>query len=251
VRIANEIKTRRLVFDPEDMAAILENMNVEKHGTHDQKTHAGRRGGTGSQTFDTLGAFTETLNNLENRPLSDEEMYELSGSQNPEYGQSAVFAYVNNSRGLNSALRADEEFAEQTYGSLISELDETMARTPNITRSITVYRGVSGGTDLPEVFETMEEGDIFSDSAFVSTSLDPNAAIGFAGGFDAGPEDQGIVFEIGVPANSEGIFPNSWLGVDLEDNSFASELEFLLPRDSQFKLLSREGKVWKVGVVNG
>ena len=227
---------------------------ISKHapGKHDQKTHAGGRGGTGSQTFSSLNVFYETLNDLENKPLSDEEMLELSTSQKPEYGQGAVFEYVNNSTGVNNALRDNPESAEQIYGNLISELDETMVRTPNITRSITVYRGVRGGDNefddnLPEVFRNIETGDVFSDSAFVSTSLSPTQGLDFAGILNE-PDTHGIMLEIKVPRNSEGIFPNSWLGT--EDNRFADELEFLLPRNSQFKVLSKEGKVWKLEVTN-
>lgn len=222
-------------------------MRFIKHGTHDQSTH-GRKGGGGARgPFSTLSDFDDAVRDPENERPSYEEMQELSISQKPEYGQSAVFGYVNDSRGVNTALRENPESAERTYGNLISEMDETMVRTPNITESITVYRGVRGGDELPEVFQNLEEGDVFSDSAFVSTSLSPTSALGFAGIYNA-PETQGIVFEIVVPANSEGIFPNSWLGLD--GNNFASELEFLLPRDSQFKLISKEGKVWKLEVVN-
>lgn len=249
--IAEDIKARRFVIDADEFAFVLVTTKVEKHqaGKHDQKTHAGGRGG--GRTFDTLGDFRETFRDDGSGTLTLEEIYELSASQKPEYGQGAVFEYINNPKELNTALRANPALAEQTYGSLISELDETMARTSNITQSITVYRGVSAERGLPEVFQNLEEGDLFSDSAFISTSLDPRTAIGFAGGFDAALADQGIVFEINVPVNSEGIFPNSWLGADLEDNSFASELEFLLPRNSQFKVLSTKGKVWKLEVSNG
>lgn len=168
----------------------------------------------------------------------------MTTSQNPEYGQSAVFEYVNNSNSLNMALRADADFANEQFGPLIRDLDETMSRTPNITESITVYRGLAGGDNLPEGFDGLQAGDVFSDSAFVSTSLSPNSAIDFAI-----RGDSGIVFEIKVPANSEGIFPNSWLGID--DNDFFDEFEFLLPRDSQFKVISAEGKVWRMELTNG
>jgi len=240
-RLAGSI-TEGATFKKRGVGSIL------KHGTHDQKTHAGRRGGSGSQTFSTLDAFETSVRNPENNYPSYEEMLELSTSQKPEYGQSAVFGYVNDSRGVNNTLRENPASAERAYGNLISEMDETMVRTPNITQSITVYRGVRGGDELPESFQDLEEGDVFSDSAFVSTSLSPTSALGFAGIYNA-PETQGVVFEIKVPANSEGIFPNSWLGTD--GNNFASELEFLLPRDTQFKVISTEGKVWKLEIENG
>jgi hypothetical protein len=242
--------------------ATFKKRNVDlilKHGSHNQKTHGGKGGGgSGGESFNTLDAFETFVRDPENKYPSYEELLELSASQKPEYGQSAVYGYVNDSSQVNRALRIDPEDAEQIYGNVISELDETMVRTPNITNAITVYRGVRGGDDMPPEFEELEVGDVFSDSAFVSTSLSPTSALGFAGvystqGSTGAPSTQGIVFEISVPANSEGIFPNSWLGTGGmgSSNNFASELEFLLPRDSQFKVLSTEGVVWKLEVTGG
>jgi hypothetical protein len=236
-------------FMYEDISEVVfHEPDVKKHGSHNQKTHGGKGGGSGGQSFDTLGAFEASVRDPENKYPSYEELLAITASQKPEYGQSAVYGYVNDSSQVNRALRIDPDEAEQIYGNVISELDETMVRTPNITSAITVYRGVRGGDDLPPEFEELEAGDVFSDSAFVSTSLSPTSALGFAGVYNA-PNTQGLVFEISVPANSEGIFPNSWLGTDR--NNFASELEFLLPRDSQFKVISTEGVVWKLEIING
>ena len=240
-------------FAYDDISEVVFHDSVNKHGSHNQKTHGGKGGGSGSETFNTLGAFETFARDPENKYPSYEELTELSASQKPEYGHSAVNDYVNNSAGLNSALRADEDFAEERYGNLISELDETMVRAPNITSPITVYRGIKGGDDMPPELEELEVGHVFFDSAFVSTSLSPTSALGFAGIYNA-EETHGIVLEIAVPANSEGIFPNSWLGtggMGPSSNNFASELEFLLPRNSGFKVISNEGKVWKVEVVDG
>ena len=237
-------------FAYEDISEVVFTYaDVQKHGSHNQKTHGNKGGGSGSETFNTLEAFDTFVRGTEN----SEELEKLTTSQKPEYGHSAVNDYVNNSAGLNSALRADEDFAEERYGNLISELDETMVRAPNITSPITVYRGIRGGDDFPPELEGLEVGDVFFDSAFVSTSLSPTSALGFAGIYNA-DSTHGIVLEIAVPANSEGIFPNSWLGtggMGPSSNNFASELEFLLPRNSGFKVISNEGKVWKVEVVDG
>lgn len=53
-------KARRFVFDPDDMTAILESV-VLKHGTHNQKTHAGKRGGGGAKFFEAGGEITSPL----------------------------------------------------------------------------------------------------------------------------------------------------------------------------------------------
>lgn len=235
-------------FAYDDVTEVVFNYaNVNKHGTHNQKTHAGRRGGGGGADFADLRDFES-----QEPQLTNDELKEITTSQNPEYGQQAVYDYVNtNGMFLNRALRSDEEGAMRDYGSKISELDETMARTPNITESITVYRGVGGGDNMPPEFEDLQVGDVFSDAGFVSTSLDPSTAASFGGSGQRSPENQGTVFRINVPANSEGIFPNSWLGLGKDGNSAAAEWEFLLPRGSAFKVLSVEGKVWNLEVTNG
>jgi hypothetical protein len=236
-------------FGYADLKGLVFSHIVEKHGSHNQKTHGGKGGGSGEQSFNTLDDFYTFVSGTQNY----EELEKLSISQNPEYGQDAVTEYVNNSAGINSALRADEEFAQERYGKTIFQLDETMVRTDNITRPLTVYRGVRGGDSMPPEFEELEVGDVYFDSAFTSTSLSPTSALGFAGIYND-EATQGIVLEIAVPANSEGIFPNSWLGLggsSPSSNNFASELEFLLPRNSGFKVISNEGKVWKVEVVDG
>jgi len=220
-------------------------MDVEKHGTHDQKTH-GRKGGGGGANFTDLRDFES-----QEPRLTDSELQEITTSQKPEYGQQAVYDYVNtNGMFFNRALRADEEGTMESYGQKILELDETMVRTPNITTGITVYRGIqSGDGDMPPEFADLQVGDVFSDAGYVSTSLDPLTAASFGLSTQRLPENQGTVFRIDVPANSEGIFPNSWLGVD--GNDAAQEWEFLLPRGSSFKVISREGKVWNLEVVDG
>jgi hypothetical protein len=213
-----------------------ESRSITKHGTHDQKTH-GRKGGGGASGGETYNT---------KKPLTTKEMIELSTSQSPEYGFDTVSTYVNDPQGVNVKLRADREMAEMEFrsGNLIAGLDETMVRTPNITRSITVYRGLDA--DSVEGFDNLEPGDIFSDAGFVSTSLDSQIAVTFADRF---MKPDGVVLEINVPANTEGIFPNSWLSDT--SNTFFNEFEFLLPRDAQFKVISTEGKVWKLEVTNG
>ena len=232
-------------FAYEDISEVVFHDSVNKHGSHNQKTHGGKGGG--GANFANLNDF------LLNEPTpTDAELAEITTSQKPEYGQQAVYDYVNtNGMFFNRALRADEEGTMNTYGAKIRELDETMSRTPNITKGITVYRGIqSSEDDMPPEFSDLEVGDVFSDAGFVSTSLDPATAATF--GLAGNPiANQGTVFRIDVPANSEGIFPNSWLGLGKDGNGAALEWEFLLPRGSSFKVNSKEGKVWNLEVVNG
>jgi hypothetical protein len=51
-----------------------------------------------------------------------------------------------------------------------------------------------------------------------------------------------------LPVGTKGVFPSSVLG--LEGGVTRTEAEFLLPRGSKFEILSKEGKVWELGLVN-
>jgi hypothetical protein len=63
------------------------------------------------------------------------------------------------------------------------------------------------------------------------------------------PIDQGFIFEINVPAQTQGIFSNSLLGLASEGNNYEDELEFLMPRGTSLKVLSNKGRVWQMEVV--
>jgi hypothetical protein len=239
----------------EDISEVVfHEPDVRKHGTHNQKTHGRGGGGSsggGSGPFKTLQAFIESEypdGYATRGPLYDQRMEE-SMSQKPEYGQEFVNEYVNDPQGVNVKLRADEEMAMMEFrsGNLIKGLDETMERTPNIKEPIVVYRGISSEASVDPIFEDLEVGDVFQDAGFASTSLDPFIAASAAGINYRFPTAEGVVFRISVPAQSEGIYPNSFIG---NLGEFANEVEFLLPRGSKFKVNAMEGRVWDVEVVN-
>ena len=236
----------------EDISEVVfHEPDVKKHGSHNQKTHGRGGGGAKSGPFETLQAFmaSEYPDGYATRGELFDQRMEQSMSQRPEYGQEFVNEYVNQPRGVNSKLRADREMAEMEFqsGNLIKGLDETMKRTPNIKEPIVVYRGIDLGGSGDPIFDDLEVGDVFQDDGFASTSLDPFVAANAAGLSYQFPSDDGIVFRISVPAQSEGIYPNSFIG---NLGEFANEVEFLLPRESKFRVNSKEGVVWDVEVVN-
>jgi hypothetical protein len=242
--------TNKYLYVDDNEIEIVE--SVKKHGSHNQKTH-GRKGGGGGSSgpFETLQAFiaSEYPDGYQTRGTLFDQRMEQSMSQRPEYGQEFVYEYVNQPNGVNVKLRMDTEAAEMEFrsGNLIKGLDETMVRTPNIKEPIIVYRGITSEASTDPIFEDLAVGDVFQDAGFASTSLDPFVAASAAGINYRFPTAEGVVFRISVPAQSEGIYPNSFIG---NLGEFANEVEFLLPRDSRFKVNSIEGRVWDVEVVN-
>jgi hypothetical protein len=125
---------------------------------------------------------------------------------------------------------------------MIDGMDKAIASAPPTTSDMTVYRGIKGnGLDF---FETLKTGDTFNDKGFVSTTLDTDVATAFS---VQGTMYQGIVMRMRLPAGTAGLFPTSITGL----GSLSSrEAEFVLPRNSNFKVLNNQGKIWDVELVN-
>lgn len=99
-----------------------------------------------------------------------------------------------------------------------------------LSESVEIYRGMGGNNAVANAIRTgdLGEGGVIQDKAFVSTSLDPFVARGFAGG------EGSVVMKITAPAGSRGIY----MGADPPKNlsGFPVEREMLLPRDSKFRI---------------
>jgi hypothetical protein len=138
---------------------------------------------------------------------------------------------------MNEALR-DPLISTDGVATIIAGVDGAIEYAPSLNVPITVYRGVRGnGLDF---FKSKRVGDVYSDKGFSSTSLDPAIGVKFA-------DSRGILLRMKLPAGTKGVFPASVTGMH---SQFSREAEFLLPRDSKFRILSNEGKVWDVEVVN-
>jgi len=162
----------------------------------------------------------------------------ITQSQKGAQGKEVVEKYSTEGTEMNKYLRSGVPV--ESIKTNAEELDKLIYDTKR-TGGFTVYRGVTLNGNAQEVFGKIEEGDVFEDLGFASTSLDPMIALQMGG-------QAGIIFSIKVPPNSAGIFPNSWLG---EKNMYSHEVEFLLPRMSRFKVNNKLGKVWELEVVNG
>jgi hypothetical protein len=217
---------------------------VAKHGEHDQKTHG--NWATGSEVVTDLVAWRDSeiakLGSDTDRELSFMDTilrHRVVGSMFTR----AVDTYQSMlGYTINEALR-DPVISTDGVATTIALLDGAIEYAPPLDSPITVYRGVKGnGLDF---FEALKVGDVYSDKGFSSTSLDPAMGAKFANA-ESGMY-QGIVLRMKLPAGTQGVFPASVTGIE---SQFSREAEFLLPRDSKFKILNNEGKVWDVELVN-
>lgn len=217
---------------------------VLKHGSHDQKTHG--NWATGGEVVTDLVAWRDA----EVAKLgsdTDKELYFMDRILSQRVKDSPFAGAVSTYQSLlgytmNEALR-DPLISTDNVATTIAALDGAIEYAPPLDTPITVYRGVKGnGLDF---FESLKVGDTYSDKGYSSTSLDPAIGAKFANA-ESGYY-QGIVIRIKLPAGAKGVFPSSVTGIE---SQFSREAEFLLPRDTKFRVLSNQGKVWDVEVVN-
>jgi ADP-ribosyltransferase exoenzyme len=118
----------------------------------------------------------------------------------------------------------------------IASLDEIIHEPERKTaREMTVYRGLPG-----KVFDEVKVGDVISDKAYLSTSLDPEIAA------VRGDSDNRVLV-IKVPAGSNALYIPGMLREDLEDETSAShdqvpEREMIFPRDARLKIVAIDGQ---------
>lgn len=98
--------------------------------------------------------------------------------------------------------------------------------TPGLPGDTTLYRGISGQEYVDAYLNgDLSIGDIVTDEAFMSTSLDPNIAEGFFS-----RDNQGVIYQILAPEGTSGIYvaPIS----NLEE-----EAEWLLPSGTSLQIV--------------
>jgi hypothetical protein len=217
---------------------------VKKHGTHDQKTHGSWATGNYENLNDWIKEELSVFSSDADREKYIEDTINsqrVSGYDNTKYS-GAVERYESKiGYDINEALR-DPQISDDGYMNTVSELDEAIDAIEPISQEVIAYRGVKGnGLDF---FETKKVGDTWEDKGFTSTTIDPYIAKQFGG---VSGYYEGIVFKYKLPAGTKGIFPSNFTDKSTERDT--SEAEFLLPRNSKFKIVAQRGKVWDVELI--
>jgi ADP-ribosyltransferase exoenzyme/Phage Mu protein F like protein len=126
---------------------------------------------------------------------------------------------------------------------IIKQLDSVIKEAPVLNENMLTYRGI-WGTKTTQFFTNLKPGDTFTDEGFISTSLNKDIAANFAR-YDKA--NGGIMLEIVNPKGTKGIFPLA-LRTEMIPK-YIGENEWLLPRNTKFKVVSIEGRTIRV-VVN-
>jgi hypothetical protein len=146
---------------------------------------------------------------------------------------------------VNTGLRTGE-YTDYRAKDSIPLLDKLIDKAPTLPAPITTYRGVSGS--YAATLGQYRPGTIYTDKGFTSTSLSQETAGYFA---ELRNNQQFLRIEVEVPAGTKGI---DMAGFFNRKNPNTGEMvkgeqEWLLARDSKFKVLSNDGKTMRVRIV--
>jgi hypothetical protein len=236
--------------------ATFKKRNVDlilKHGSHNQKTHGGKGGGSGSDggsdNYREIKDMSERTE-FESYQLKDKKFmdtaYREYGSTEKTEAYRALDHYKSYGYGtINHKLRTGEVEPSQkeSVAGYIKEMDGAMRVAPGLPESITTFRTIRQGNSsaIDEVFSSLDEGDTWVDKGFSSTTLDRFVMEGIRKG------STDWLVEIKNPAGTKGIM----LDALKSKAGFGSwESEWLLPRGSTFEVLNidTEGRTMTVKV---
>ena len=221
--------------------------SVQKHlaGQHDQSSH----GSWAVDTFEDLEVWSMRSNEaLGSTEDEREAFYEKAMSQQinagydvgayPEYKRPLELYLSSEYKLINEALR-DPLISTEAIEGEISDLDEVINNAPALESPLLAYRGVNDS--MTGFFGNLKVGDVFQDKGFVSTTLDPEIAHQFTGSSMFSK-----ILQFHLPKGTKGLFPEYFLG----DEVYSwKEREFLLPRDSKFKVTQIRGSIIDVEIV--
>lgn len=115
----------------------------------------------------------------------------------------------------------------------IEAIDSIIDQAPRVPQDMKVLRGIHG----EDVFAKLEQGTVFEDKGFVSTTVGYNEV--------ATREGKGhYMLEIQVPKGSKGIYVQ-------RISEFPEEEELLLPRGSRFNVISKGTTKAVLELING
>jgi hypothetical protein len=166
-----------------------------------------------------------------NSPLQLDES-ELTSVQRYQDGSHRLINLY--SRGQKKVTKGTPTENEYKRANVLKEnIDKVFEKLPPLPESIKVHRRAwDEGSDW---IDQMNEGDVFEDNGYVSTSTDSRL-----------PDQYGDVkFEIIVPAGQKALYMNSLKSFSNEnqfDIGYQAEKEILLPRGKKFRIVKKEGK---------
>ena len=237
------LDARRFVFDSEDMAAIIEGMIVEKHGSHNQKTHGGKGGGSDSGSA-ALEYPTKKSNPEMEYMLSDYVVAYPTGMGHAYINSALRDPFDDRTGTLGAKGRVNQALNER-----VAQMDRLVELSPPLPEDTQVYRGI--GLAFAADLEAKGVGATFTDKGFTSVSLDKGVAAGFPS------QPSGNVMDIVLPAGTKAVNPSKFFGRQkiVGNTDLRQEQELILGRGTTFEILSIEdnpnwygGKTFKMGI---
>jgi len=206
-------------------ASALDRINILKikddsGHEHDNKGKFTSGGGGGKKPDKSKGR----------KPIGEKPRAQKPARLSPKE-QAAVEHYTSDGfLDIKSFLRGTEEFddhKQQQLKTVIGRLDSALDKSTIPPDVKTVYRGL----DHKELYKNLSrlKGAVITDPSYASTSTNVHVAEDYGSGV------HGCVMEITVPNGSKGLDVNK---KGLAGNKH--EKEILLPRESQFRVISTE-----------
>lgn len=155
---------------------------------------------------------------------------------------SSVNTFLRSAEDFRALNPSKEEFAATKK--VIRDIDFLISKSKGVSQPITTYRGIKG-KEFSDQILALNVGETFVDTGYASTTHSEKIASNFA--------KNNVVLEIVNPAGTKGVSPNAVFG-DLTKETIANgsyqELEWILPRGTEFKVVSKSGNKVKVVVTN-
>ena len=188
--------------------------------------------------------------------FSIDRFYNEDVTDEQERASSGMMAYQANDYFLiNGLLRNQITVEEDAYGEdaidpveykatvkQIYSMDMLYENAPTIPEDMVLYRGLHSDYS-DKLMRSYEVGDLFSDTAYSSTTIDLTTAQGWSSSHDAdyvpsspGGKAPGLVLEIVAPAGTRGIYLPTYLGGGVDHSD---EFEVLLDRGTTFRVIAK------------
>jgi hypothetical protein len=221
--------------------ATFKKRNVDlilKHGSHNQKTHGGKGGGSGSSSA-ALEYPTRKSNPELAYPLKEYVVEYPEG-----LGHGAINGTLRSSKAIEDNLSPS---AIVDFDNKVASLDRLVEISPALPEDTVVYRGIGGAFAME--LDNKGVGATFTDNGFTSVSLDRSIARGFPS------RPSGNVMEIVLPKGTKAINPSKFFtSGKIGGTELRREKELILGRGTTFEILSIEdnpnslGSNYKIGI---
>ena len=185
-------------------AAFSNAFNADFDEGKHKRDDSGRfsKSGGGGKSSKSSGGYSKT----EKKASPKEAIPPISDDVSLDHINS-LMAYTGNSSSINGGLR-NGKLSERDK-KIVKHLDEVISSAKPTKADTTVYRGITADSDFAKKLASAKEGEVISDKAFMSTSVNKSKALEYArDAGDAGSKkgkSGGVVMEINVPKGTKTI----------------------------------------------